>query len=227
MDTAPLPDADSPAGKGKALVDDTASAIRARILSGEIPIGAQLRQVELAEMLGVSRTPSGRRCGSSRRAASSRCCPTAAPWSASPPPGRSARPTRSAPSSKGSPASGRSTRSPPTYCGNCARPTRRYARSAGGTRRQRWPGARRGFLARHLPERLALHLRERLLPHPDPHRRRQQAARPRHQGRQRGVPAQRLRPRPPGQPPPSRGQHPRTRADRRGSRRGGRGAGPQ
>ncbi|MEU9892797.1 GntR family transcriptional regulator [Streptomyces phaeochromogenes] len=57
MDTAPLPDADSPAGKGKALVDDTAAAIRARILSGEIPIGAQLRQVELAEMLGVSRTP--------------------------------------------------------------------------------------------------------------------------------------------------------------------------
>ncbi|MFF3707252.1 GntR family transcriptional regulator [Streptomyces phaeochromogenes] len=57
MDTAPLPDADSPAGKGKALVDDTAAAIRTRILSGEIPIGAQLRQVELAEMLGVSRTP--------------------------------------------------------------------------------------------------------------------------------------------------------------------------
>ncbi|MCX4555801.1 MULTISPECIES: GntR family transcriptional regulator [Streptomyces] len=57
MDTAPLPDADSPAGKGKALVDDTAAAIRARILSGEIPIGAQLRQVELAELLGVSRTP--------------------------------------------------------------------------------------------------------------------------------------------------------------------------
>ncbi|MGA5499956.1 GntR family transcriptional regulator [Streptomyces umbrinus] len=57
MDTAPLPDADSPAGKGKALVDDTAAAIRSRILSGEIPIGAQLRQVELAELLGVSRTP--------------------------------------------------------------------------------------------------------------------------------------------------------------------------
>ncbi|MFD7712484.1 GntR family transcriptional regulator [Streptomyces sp. NPDC059786] len=57
MDTAPAPDADSPAGKGKALVDDTAAAIRARILSGEIPIGAQLRQAELAGMLGVSRTP--------------------------------------------------------------------------------------------------------------------------------------------------------------------------
>ncbi|MGP2441041.1 GntR family transcriptional regulator [Streptomyces sp. JW3] len=57
MDTAPAPDADSPAGKGKALVDDTAAAIRARILSGEIPIGAQLRQAELAGLLGVSRTP--------------------------------------------------------------------------------------------------------------------------------------------------------------------------
>ncbi|MFE2498971.1 GntR family transcriptional regulator [Streptomyces scopuliridis] len=57
MDTAPTPDADSPAGKGKALVDDTAAAIRARILSGEIPIGAQLRQAELAGALGVSRTP--------------------------------------------------------------------------------------------------------------------------------------------------------------------------
>ncbi|AXG76417.1 GntR family transcriptional regulator [Streptomyces paludis] len=61
MDTAPPAaadsTADSPAGKGKALVDDTAAAIRARILSGEIPIGAQLRQAELAGALGVSRTP--------------------------------------------------------------------------------------------------------------------------------------------------------------------------
>ncbi|SDT32894.1 GntR family transcriptional regulator [Actinoplanes derwentensis] len=40
-----------------ALVDDTAAAIRARIMSGEIPIGAQLRQAELAKTLGVSRTP--------------------------------------------------------------------------------------------------------------------------------------------------------------------------
>ncbi|MFY1636873.1 GntR family transcriptional regulator [Solwaraspora sp. WMMB335] len=40
-----------------ALVDATAAAIRARIMSGEIPIGAQLRQAELAKMLGVSRTP--------------------------------------------------------------------------------------------------------------------------------------------------------------------------
>jgi DNA-binding GntR family transcriptional regulator len=43
--------------KGNALVDETAAAIRARIMSGEIPIGAQLRQAELANALGVSRTP--------------------------------------------------------------------------------------------------------------------------------------------------------------------------
>lgn len=42
---------------GSALVDETAAAIRARIMSGEIPIGAQLRQAELAKALGVSRTP--------------------------------------------------------------------------------------------------------------------------------------------------------------------------
>jgi DNA-binding GntR family transcriptional regulator len=40
-----------------ALVDDTAAAIRALIMTGEIPIGAQLRQAELATLLGVSRTP--------------------------------------------------------------------------------------------------------------------------------------------------------------------------
>jgi DNA-binding GntR family transcriptional regulator len=40
-----------------ALVDDTAAAIRKMIMSGEIPIGAQLRQAELATLLGVSRTP--------------------------------------------------------------------------------------------------------------------------------------------------------------------------
>lgn len=40
-----------------ALVDETASAIRQRIMSGEIPIGAQLRQAELAKRLGISRTP--------------------------------------------------------------------------------------------------------------------------------------------------------------------------
>ncbi|MDI9914001.1 GntR family transcriptional regulator [Rhodococcus sp. IEGM 1379] len=40
-----------------ALVDSTAEAIRAQIMSGEIPIGAQLGQAELAKTLGVSRTP--------------------------------------------------------------------------------------------------------------------------------------------------------------------------
>ncbi|EHN11933.1 Transcriptional regulator GntR family [Patulibacter medicamentivorans] len=40
-----------------ALVDEIASQIRARIMSGEIAIGAQLRQAELANELGVSRTP--------------------------------------------------------------------------------------------------------------------------------------------------------------------------
>jgi len=40
-----------------ALVDDTAAVIRGLIMSGEIPIGAQLRQAELATLLGVSRTP--------------------------------------------------------------------------------------------------------------------------------------------------------------------------
>ncbi|MGE4428696.1 MAG: GntR family transcriptional regulator [Solirubrobacteraceae bacterium] len=40
-----------------ALVDEIAAAIRQRIMSGEIAIGAQLRQAELATELGVSRTP--------------------------------------------------------------------------------------------------------------------------------------------------------------------------
>jgi DNA-binding GntR family transcriptional regulator len=42
---------------GSTLVDETAAAIRARIMSGEIAIGAQLRQAELAKTFGVSRTP--------------------------------------------------------------------------------------------------------------------------------------------------------------------------
>lgn len=42
---------------GHALVDGIAAEIRARIMSGEIPIGAQLRQAELANDFGVSRTP--------------------------------------------------------------------------------------------------------------------------------------------------------------------------
>jgi DNA-binding GntR family transcriptional regulator len=44
-------------GERSALVDEIAAAIRARIMSGQIPIGAQLRQAELATELGVSRTP--------------------------------------------------------------------------------------------------------------------------------------------------------------------------
>lgn len=47
----------SPGALANALVDETAATIRARIMSGEIPIGAQLRQAELAKTLGVSRTP--------------------------------------------------------------------------------------------------------------------------------------------------------------------------
>ncbi|OLT18663.1 GntR family transcriptional regulator [Pseudonocardia sp. CNS-139] len=40
-----------------ALVDQIAATIRGMIMSGEIPIGAQLGQAELAKQLGVSRTP--------------------------------------------------------------------------------------------------------------------------------------------------------------------------
>jgi DNA-binding GntR family transcriptional regulator len=50
-------DASTSSGTSNALVDETAAAIRKRIMSGEIPIGAQLRQAELATLLGVSRTP--------------------------------------------------------------------------------------------------------------------------------------------------------------------------
>ncbi|GAA0997190.1 GntR family transcriptional regulator [Acrocarpospora macrocephala] len=50
-------DSDATSLDRSALVDETASAIRARIMSGEIPIGAQLRQAELAAQLGISRTP--------------------------------------------------------------------------------------------------------------------------------------------------------------------------
>jgi DNA-binding GntR family transcriptional regulator len=42
---------------GHALVDEIAAKIRARIMSGDIPLGAQLRQAELASDFGVSRTP--------------------------------------------------------------------------------------------------------------------------------------------------------------------------
>lgn len=44
-------------GERSALVDEIAASIRKRIMSGEIAIGAQLRQAELAKELGVSRTP--------------------------------------------------------------------------------------------------------------------------------------------------------------------------
>jgi DNA-binding GntR family transcriptional regulator len=46
-----------PAPSGGALVDQVAARIRERILSGDIPIGAQLRQAELAVDFGVSRMP--------------------------------------------------------------------------------------------------------------------------------------------------------------------------
>lgn len=42
---------------GHALVDEIAAKIRERIMSGDIPIGSQLRQAELASDFGVSRTP--------------------------------------------------------------------------------------------------------------------------------------------------------------------------
>jgi DNA-binding GntR family transcriptional regulator len=42
---------------GRALVDEIAAKIRNRIMSGDIPIGAQLRQAELATDFAVSRTP--------------------------------------------------------------------------------------------------------------------------------------------------------------------------
>ncbi|WP_214407944.1 GntR family transcriptional regulator [Pseudonocardia lacus] len=47
----------APAPSGGALVDQVAARIRERILSGDIPIGAQLRQAELAVDFGVSRMP--------------------------------------------------------------------------------------------------------------------------------------------------------------------------
>ncbi|MFJ4220091.1 GntR family transcriptional regulator [Curtobacterium luteum] len=42
---------------GNALVDDLAARIRSKIMSGEIPIGAPLRQADLAAQFGISRTP--------------------------------------------------------------------------------------------------------------------------------------------------------------------------
>jgi DNA-binding GntR family transcriptional regulator len=51
--TSPAPPEGLPAG----LVDRLASQIRGKILSGAIPVGAQLRQADLAAEFGVSRTP--------------------------------------------------------------------------------------------------------------------------------------------------------------------------
>ena len=42
---------------GSALVDEVAERIKEKILSGDLPIGAQLRQALLAEEFGVSRMP--------------------------------------------------------------------------------------------------------------------------------------------------------------------------
>lgn len=50
-------EATSSGASGHALVDEIAAKIRARIMSGDIAIGAQLRQAELANDFGVSRTP--------------------------------------------------------------------------------------------------------------------------------------------------------------------------
>ncbi len=47
----------APTASGHALVDEIAGKIRGRIMNGDIPIGAQLRQAELANDFGVSRTP--------------------------------------------------------------------------------------------------------------------------------------------------------------------------
>lgn len=54
---APPTETSGTSGGRSALVDEIAAAIRKRIMSGEVPIGAQLRQAELASELGVSRTP--------------------------------------------------------------------------------------------------------------------------------------------------------------------------
>jgi DNA-binding GntR family transcriptional regulator len=52
-----MPDETIEASSAHALVDEIAAKIRARIMSGDIPLGAPLRQAELASDFGVSRTP--------------------------------------------------------------------------------------------------------------------------------------------------------------------------
>jgi DNA-binding GntR family transcriptional regulator len=49
--------ATSEARERRALVDKLAATLQARVLSGELPTGARLRQEALAEEFGVSRTP--------------------------------------------------------------------------------------------------------------------------------------------------------------------------
>jgi DNA-binding GntR family transcriptional regulator len=53
----PWPQADVAQLRIPSVVDHVYAALRERILSGEIPRGSRLRQVPLAEALGVSRTP--------------------------------------------------------------------------------------------------------------------------------------------------------------------------
>ena len=50
-------DTDRAERRAEALVDHLAAAIRTRVLSGEIEVGARLRQERLAAEFGVSRTP--------------------------------------------------------------------------------------------------------------------------------------------------------------------------
>src|SRR5688572_15445506 len=47
----------APLRRRRRLVDDAAQALRDAILRGKLPEGARLRQVELADRLGISRTP--------------------------------------------------------------------------------------------------------------------------------------------------------------------------
>ncbi|WP_062134969.1 GntR family transcriptional regulator [Demequina aestuarii] len=47
----------SPTPSSTALVDELADRIREMILSGEVPVGRPLRQADLAEQFGISRTP--------------------------------------------------------------------------------------------------------------------------------------------------------------------------
>jgi DNA-binding GntR family transcriptional regulator len=57
VSTSTSSEAGAGVGVGGALVDQVAARIRERILSGDLPIGAQLRQAELALDFGVSRMP--------------------------------------------------------------------------------------------------------------------------------------------------------------------------